>query len=319
MSDIIQFVKNYEDLSTDRGYQFRFHCDMCGNGYMSSYKTSSVAMASSLLRAASSMLGGIFSQVSHGSYEIQRAIGGKAHDDALREAVAEIKHKFKQCSRCGKWVCPQICWNEKRGLCLSCAPDLARETAAAQAQAACEQIREKVQKTDYVADIDVFGQGDRFVRIVRRGGRCLQVLSRVRRAQRGQGDLPALRNEDARLHEVLSRVRRETASGPVKLRLLSPAVASREGGFSEELSPSDPMSIRWAFFAPAACPDAARAPVRCLTPLEVGSSFPRLFARPLGTNALAGPSQEKCRWRLSVAPMPRTPQERDVSRSPCWL
>ena len=155
MSDIIQFVKNYEDLSTDRGYQFRFHCDMCGNGYMSSYKTSSVAMASSLLRAASSMLGGIFSQVSHGSYEIQRAIGGKAHDDALREAVAEIKHKFKQCSRCGKWVCPQICWNEKRGLCLECAPDLARETAAAQAQAACEQIREKVQKTDYVADIDV--------------------------------------------------------------------------------------------------------------------------------------------------------------------
>ncbi len=155
MSDIIQFVKNYEDLSTDRGYQFRFHCDMCGNGYMSSYKTSKVAMASGLLRAASSMLGGVFRSASYGSYEIQRAIGGKAHDDALREAVEEIKHKFKQCSRCGKWVCPQICWNAQRSLCLSCAPDLARETAAAQAQAARDQIKEKVQKTDYVADIDV--------------------------------------------------------------------------------------------------------------------------------------------------------------------
>ncbi|MDR0965492.1 MAG: zinc ribbon domain-containing protein [Myxococcales bacterium] len=155
MSNVIQFVKNYQDLSTDRGYQFRFHCDQCGNGYMSSYKTSKVAMASGLLSAASSLFGGVFGRASHGSYELQRAIGGKAHDDALREAVEEIKHKFKQCSRCGKWVCPEICWNAPRGLCLSCAPDLARETAAAQAQAATEQIKEKVRKTDYVADIDV--------------------------------------------------------------------------------------------------------------------------------------------------------------------
>jgi len=32
---LINFVANYEDLSTDRGYQFKFFCDKCRNGYMS--------------------------------------------------------------------------------------------------------------------------------------------------------------------------------------------------------------------------------------------------------------------------------------------
>ena len=28
----IPFTGNYEDLSTDRGYQFKFYCEKCGNG-----------------------------------------------------------------------------------------------------------------------------------------------------------------------------------------------------------------------------------------------------------------------------------------------
>ena len=155
MPQIIQFVKNYEDLSTDKGYQFKFYCDHCGNGYMSSFQPSMLGMASGLLTAAGSLFGGIFGQAGHSAYEVQKAIGGKAHDDALQTAVAEIKVKFKQCSRCGKWVCPEICWNEKRSLCEGCAPDLAEETAAAQAQAAVEQIHQKARATDLVADVDM--------------------------------------------------------------------------------------------------------------------------------------------------------------------
>jgi hypothetical protein len=34
MSSLIQFVANYDDLSTDKGFQFKFHCDKCRNGYM---------------------------------------------------------------------------------------------------------------------------------------------------------------------------------------------------------------------------------------------------------------------------------------------
>ncbi|MCX6638013.1 MAG: zinc ribbon domain-containing protein, partial [Acidobacteria bacterium] len=37
---IIRFTQNHEDLSTDRGYQFKFFCDRCGNGYLSSFQTS---------------------------------------------------------------------------------------------------------------------------------------------------------------------------------------------------------------------------------------------------------------------------------------
>ncbi len=155
MSGIIQFVKNYEDLSTDRGYQFKFYCDHCGNGYMSSFDPSMLGMASGILNAAGSIFGGIFGRAGDSAYHVQQAIGGKAHDDALQKAVAEIKHKFKQCSRCGRWVCPEVCWNEKRNLCEGCAPDLAEEIASAQANAAVEQVREKARSTNYVKDVDM--------------------------------------------------------------------------------------------------------------------------------------------------------------------
>lgn len=155
MPEIIQFVRNYQDLSTDRGYQFKFNCDQCGNGYMSSFQASMLGMASGLLNAAGSIFGGLMGRAGRGAYEVQQAIGGKAHDDALKKAVEEIKHKFKQCTRCGKWVCPEVCWNEKRNLCEACAPDLGEEMAAAQAQASRDQIQEKARATHMVADVDM--------------------------------------------------------------------------------------------------------------------------------------------------------------------
>ena len=44
---LIQFVQNYQDLSTDRGFQFKFHCDKCGNGYMTRFQTSTFGVAAS--------------------------------------------------------------------------------------------------------------------------------------------------------------------------------------------------------------------------------------------------------------------------------
>ena len=154
-SQSIQFVKNIEDLSTDQGYQFKFHCDLCGNGYMSTFKASKLAIGSQILRIASSFLGGGFSRMAHGTYEVQRMVGGKAHDDAMREAVNEIRPQFKQCTRCGRWVCPQVCWNNAKGLCKECAPDIRNEVAAAQAQAATEQIHAKARTTNMIKDIDL--------------------------------------------------------------------------------------------------------------------------------------------------------------------
>ena len=89
----IRFTGNYEDLSTDRGYQFKFYCEKCQNGYMSSFKTSTIGVLGSAARAAGSLFGGIFGNVADSSYEVQRAVGGGAHDSALKEAVDEMTQR----------------------------------------------------------------------------------------------------------------------------------------------------------------------------------------------------------------------------------
>lgn len=151
----IRFTDNYEDLSTDRGYQFKFFCEKCGNGYMSTFRASKIGMLGSAARAAGSLFGGVFSNVADSTYEVQRAVGGPAHDSALKEAVEEIAPTFKQCTRCGNWVCEPVCWNRKAGLCESCAPDLDEEMASAQAEAAREQIHEKAHTVDWTKSREV--------------------------------------------------------------------------------------------------------------------------------------------------------------------
>jgi len=152
---MIRFTDNYEDLSTDRGYQFRFLCDRCRNGYLSSYQTSMTGMAGGLLQAAGNIFGGVLGRAGSSAYEVQRAVGGKAHDAALRTAVDEVKPHFHQCGRCAKWVCPDVCWNVKRGLCMDCAPDVTQEMAAAQAQATKDQIWSKAHETDYTSNLNM--------------------------------------------------------------------------------------------------------------------------------------------------------------------
>ncbi|MDO7854760.1 zinc ribbon domain-containing protein [Hymenobacter convexus] len=153
MSDLIQFVANYDDLSTDKGFQFKFHCDKCRNGYLSRFQPNALGIAGSLLNAAGSLFGGL-GGVQSAAYEIQRAVGGTAHDKALQTAVAEGKQQFKQCTRCGHWVCPDACWNHSAGLCEDCAPDEQEELRAHQAQAAQEQIRTKTRAQDYTQNLD---------------------------------------------------------------------------------------------------------------------------------------------------------------------
>ncbi len=152
---LIQFTRNHEDLSTDRGYQFKFFCDKCGNGYMTQFQTSYVGVASDVARMAGNIFGGVFGRVGSSTYDVQRMVGGKAHDEAFAKAVEETKQHFQQCSRCGKWVCPEACWNASKGLCEECAPDTQEEMAAAQAQATKDQVFEKARATNYVEKIDM--------------------------------------------------------------------------------------------------------------------------------------------------------------------
>ncbi len=155
---LIQFTKNHTDHSTDKGYQFEFFCDRCGNGFMTGFKASATGMATSALRAAGSLFGGLLSSASSSAYEIERAVQGPGHDKAFQEAVEEAKPNFRQCPKCARWACVTMCWNPKRGLCYDCAPSVETELAAAQAQATVQQIQEKVKQQDLTKDIDLTSQ-----------------------------------------------------------------------------------------------------------------------------------------------------------------
>src|SRR5713226_10143528 len=97
---LINFTANHEDLSTDRGCQFKFYCDKCGNGYLSRFQPSTGSTTGSLLRAASDIFGGILAVAGNGGREVQRSAGRKAHDNASMRAVDEAKAYFRLCSRC---------------------------------------------------------------------------------------------------------------------------------------------------------------------------------------------------------------------------
>jgi hypothetical protein len=149
------FTRNYADRSNDNGYQFEFFCDKCGNGYRSAFVTSKLGMASSLLKAAGTLFGGALTNAGWGAGQLKDALRGPAWDSAFEEAIQEVRGKFHQCTRCGKWVCPDACWNEARQLCEECAPDLAEEAAHIQAEVATEQVRQKAQAENLVEHVDV--------------------------------------------------------------------------------------------------------------------------------------------------------------------
>jgi uncharacterized protein (UPF0212 family) len=153
--NLIQFTRNHNDHSTDKGYQFEFLCDRCGNGFMTEFRASATGMASSALRVAGNLFGGVLGRAGSTAYEIERAIQGPAHDKAFHEAVEEARPNFRQCQKCVRWVCLSSCWNAKRALCFECAPDMEVELAAEQVQTAVSQMREKVHAQDLTKDLDV--------------------------------------------------------------------------------------------------------------------------------------------------------------------
>ncbi len=140
MSDQIEFTSNYSDLSTDKGFQFEFDCNRCSNGFRTRFQPWVVGSVSSVLDAAGSLLGGVFSSAADVGERVRSAGWQKAHDEAFAAAIAEIRPNFVQCPRCSQWVCRKSCWNTKRGLCKECAPDLGVEMSAAQASRSVEEV-----------------------------------------------------------------------------------------------------------------------------------------------------------------------------------
>lgn len=142
MTEPMQFTRNYTDQSTQHGFQFEFHCDRCGNGFRTTFKPFALSTVEGVLDTASSLLGGIFGQAREVSNRVTEAQRERAREAAYLEAVEQIRPHFKQCPRCSSWVCAKSCWNQKRGLCKNCAPDLEVEMSAIQSDKAIEKAYE---------------------------------------------------------------------------------------------------------------------------------------------------------------------------------
>lgn len=140
MNERIEFTRNYSDQSTETGFQFEFNCDRCGAGYRSRFQSFAMGTVSGALDAANSLFGGFFSQAADLGERARSAAWEKAHDEAFTKSMLELKPDFVQCPRCSTWVCRKNCWNQVRGLCKNCAPDLGVEMSAAQASRTVEEI-----------------------------------------------------------------------------------------------------------------------------------------------------------------------------------
>ena len=137
---LIKFVRNHNDESTERGFQFEFLCDRCGTGYRTPFKASATGLASEALDVASGLFGGVLGTAARVGDRVHSAAWERAHDKAFADAVELAKPNFRRCPRCSNWVCAESCWSTKRGLCKECAPDLGVEMSAAQASHSVEEI-----------------------------------------------------------------------------------------------------------------------------------------------------------------------------------
>lgn len=162
------FTDNFEDNSTDAGFQFTFFCEICNEGYKTEFIESKTYRKAGLLRglgglisAGSSLVGSsIGYSVERGTDILSERFEGmspqwhKEHEKAFELAQNEAKGHFQRCPECTKWVCEND-WNEQEGLCTECAPRVNVKIAAAKAKKMVADIEEKAANTKvFTGDIE---------------------------------------------------------------------------------------------------------------------------------------------------------------------
>ncbi|MHB8396595.1 MAG: zinc ribbon domain-containing protein [Thermoplasmataceae archaeon] len=143
------FTNNYQDLSNEQGFQFVFKCDVCGDGYKSTFIGSRTAKKKKLFNTISTF-GGFLNE---GAY-MAGALGGQAYqtpawqkerEESFLQAQNEAMSHFHRCPRCHKYAC-DLDWNEEAGgLCTNDAPKVTSEIGAAKAQVTKDQIWQNAQ------------------------------------------------------------------------------------------------------------------------------------------------------------------------------
>jgi len=152
------FTRNYEDNSTEAGFQFTFFCDICGDGYKSSFIESETYGKKQKIQGfarGAGILGNLLG--SNAGYAAERAGDAvadrfeerspewqKEHENAFNMAQNEAMQHFHRCHGCQKWVCDAD-FNEDEGMCVDCAPRQEIYVAKAKAEAMKKNIDEKAE------------------------------------------------------------------------------------------------------------------------------------------------------------------------------
>ena len=154
------FTRNYEDNSTEAGFQFTFMCDICSDGYKTNFIASKTYKKRGLWRGLGQVASIGSELAGRGSgYTFQRGADAmserfhgmtpewhKEHEQAFELAQNEAKGHFHRCPRCHKYVC-EADWNEQEGLCTEDAPRESTEVAAARAEKMVTDIKQKAENT----------------------------------------------------------------------------------------------------------------------------------------------------------------------------
>ena len=159
------FTRNYQDNSTEAGFQFTFYCDSCHDGYKSSFIESDTYKRGKGLRGLAtgvsilgSLVGGSVSRLGYaaerGGNVLSQQFTGmspewqKEHEIAFERAQNEAQQHFHRCHACHKYVC-DACHNEDEGLCVTCAPR--QEVYVAKARA--DAMRRNIEKAGASATV----------------------------------------------------------------------------------------------------------------------------------------------------------------------
>ena len=134
------FTRNYEDNSTEAGFQFTFYCDLCHDGYRSSF-----------IESETYKKGSFFKNVSSGARVVGGLFGGRLGNAVCKDMVAVLSERFNgmspngrrntkkpsnvlkisakhfhRCHKCRQWVCDAD-FNEDEVMCGMCASDECRD------------------------------------------------------------------------------------------------------------------------------------------------------------------------------------------------
>ena len=81
----IPFTSNYTDLSSERGYQFKFFCQKCGNGYTSTFEANKLGAAWVLTSGDA--------EVESETVKVKHLASGQEETLSLAEALARLSQE----------------------------------------------------------------------------------------------------------------------------------------------------------------------------------------------------------------------------------